>query len=65
MQLNMIWTTCPDYEESFHRWVTALEPGAFFAERVQNISIYNVDIDIFCTRSAGRAVGSRAIARHR
>ena len=41
--------------------VTAFEPTALLAERVQNISIYTVYIDMFCTRSAKSAVGSKAV----
>ena len=36
--------------------VTAFEPTALLAERVKNISIYTVYIDIFCTRSAKSAI---------
>ena len=43
--------------------VTAFEPTALLAERVQNISIQTVYIDIFCTRSAKSAVGSKAVTR--
>ena len=39
--------------------VTTFEPTALLAESVQNISIYTVYIDIFCTRSAKRGVGLR------
>ena len=39
----------------------SFKPTALLVERVQNISIYPVYIDIFCTRSAKRAVGSRAV----
>ena len=46
-------------------WVTAFEPTALLAERVQNISIYTVYIDMFCTRSAKSAVGSKAVTRVR
>ena len=46
------------------RWVTAFEPTALLAERVQNISIYTVYIDMFCTRSAKSAVGSKAVTRN-
>ena len=41
--------------------VTAFEPTALLAERVQNISIYTVYIDMFCTRSAKSAVSSKAV----
>ena len=34
--------------------MTAFEPTALLAERVQNISMYTVYIDMFCTRSAQR-----------
>ena len=43
--------------------VTAFEPTALLAERVQNISMYTVYIDMFCTRSAESAVGSKAVTR--
>ena len=43
--------------------VTAFEPTALLAERVQNISMYTVYIDMFCTRSAKSAVGSKAVTR--
>ena len=46
------------------RWgVTAFEPTALLADRVQNISIYTVYIDMFCTCSAKSAVGSKAVTR--
>ena len=41
--------------------MTAFEQTALLAERVQNISIYTVYIDMFCTRSAKSAVGSKAV----
>ena len=43
--------------------VTALEPTALVAVCVQNISVYTVYINIFCTRSASIVVGSRAVTR--
>ena len=45
------------------RRVTDFEPTALLAERVQNISMYTVYIDMFCTRSAKSAVGSKAVTR--
>ena len=44
--------------------VTAFDPTALLAERVQNISVYTVYTDIFCTRSVKRPVGSRAVTRN-
>ena len=44
--------------------MTAFEPAALLAERVQNISIYTVYIDMFCTRSAKSAVGLKAVTRN-
>ena len=41
------------------------EPTALLAERVQNISMYTVYIDMFCTRSAKSAVGSKAVTLYR
>ena len=50
-----------DYLLAFR--VTAFEPTALLAERVQNISMYTVYIDMFGTRSAKSAVGSKAVTR--
>ena len=50
---------------SFKSRVTAFEPTELLAERVQNISIYTVYIDMFCTRSAKSAVGSKAVTLNR